>query len=162
VLRISKRPEPVENRLPSLVHLARTIEIQSTAPSYQKAPRGVTPGVRSGTKHRQSRLARDQPRVRDIVMARPRPTSGERHSHESLKANLVWEKRSLLAQGQPRARDAVTARPRPTPDQQRIFDSHEGILGDALEGTQLRRPTLQGPGREMQSRLSQSQQERET
>jgi hypothetical protein len=37
----------------SLVHLARTIELQSTAPSYPKAPRGVTPGVRSGSKHRQ-------------------------------------------------------------------------------------------------------------
>jgi hypothetical protein len=36
-----------------LVHLARTIELQSTAPSYPKAPRGVTPGVRSGSKHRQ-------------------------------------------------------------------------------------------------------------
>jgi hypothetical protein len=53
VLRISKRPEPVENRLSSLVHPARTIELQSTASSYPKAPRGLTPGVRSGSKHRQ-------------------------------------------------------------------------------------------------------------
>jgi hypothetical protein len=53
VLRISKRPEPVENHLSSLVHLARTIELQSTAMSYPKAPRGVTPGARSGSKHRQ-------------------------------------------------------------------------------------------------------------
>jgi hypothetical protein len=51
VLRISKRPKPVENRLPSLVRLARTIELQSTTPSYRKAPRGVTPGARSGSKH---------------------------------------------------------------------------------------------------------------
>jgi hypothetical protein len=57
VLRISKRPKPVENRLPSLVYLARTIELQSTTLSYPKAPRGVTPGVRSGSKHRQ--LARE-------------------------------------------------------------------------------------------------------
>jgi hypothetical protein len=35
------------------VHLARTIELHSTTPSYPKAPRGVTPGVRSGSKHRQ-------------------------------------------------------------------------------------------------------------
>jgi hypothetical protein len=35
------------------VHLARTIELQSTTPSYPKAPRGVTSGVRSGSKHRQ-------------------------------------------------------------------------------------------------------------
>jgi hypothetical protein len=53
VLRISKRLEPVENHLSSLVHLARTIELQSTAPSYPKAPRGPTPGVRSGSEHRQ-------------------------------------------------------------------------------------------------------------
>jgi hypothetical protein len=53
VLRLSKQPEPVENCLSSLVHLARTIELQSTTPSYLKAPRGVTPGARSGPKHRQ-------------------------------------------------------------------------------------------------------------
>jgi hypothetical protein len=35
------------------VHLARTIELQSTASSYPKAPRGVSLGVRSGSKHRQ-------------------------------------------------------------------------------------------------------------
>jgi hypothetical protein len=52
VLRISNRPEPIENRLSSLVYLARTIVLQSTAPSYPKAPRGVTPGVQSGSKHR--------------------------------------------------------------------------------------------------------------
>jgi hypothetical protein len=53
VLRISTWPEPVENHLSSLVHPARTIELQSTTPSYPKAPRGVTPGVRSSSKHRQ-------------------------------------------------------------------------------------------------------------
>jgi hypothetical protein len=53
VLRLSKRPEPVENCLSSLVHLARTIELQSATPSYPKAPLGVTPGARSGPKHRQ-------------------------------------------------------------------------------------------------------------
>jgi hypothetical protein len=53
VLRISTRPEPVENHMSSLVHPARTIELQSTTPSYPKAPRGVTPGVWSGSKHRQ-------------------------------------------------------------------------------------------------------------
>jgi hypothetical protein len=31
---------------------ARTIELQSTAPSYPKAPQGVTLGVRSDSKHR--------------------------------------------------------------------------------------------------------------
>jgi hypothetical protein len=34
------------------VHLARTTEVQSTASSYPKAPRGVTLGVWSGSKHR--------------------------------------------------------------------------------------------------------------
>jgi hypothetical protein len=53
VLRLSKRSEPVENCLLSPVRLARTIELQSATPSYPKAPRGVTPGARSGPKHRQ-------------------------------------------------------------------------------------------------------------
>jgi hypothetical protein len=35
------------------MHLVRTIELQSTSLSYPKAPRGVTPGVQSGSKHRQ-------------------------------------------------------------------------------------------------------------
>jgi hypothetical protein len=34
VLRISKRPEPVYNYPLFLVHLARTIELQSVTPSY--------------------------------------------------------------------------------------------------------------------------------
>jgi hypothetical protein len=53
VLCLSKWPEPVENYLSSLVRLARIIELQSTTLSYPKAPRGVTPGARSGPKHRQ-------------------------------------------------------------------------------------------------------------
>jgi hypothetical protein len=52
VFRLSKRPEPVENCLLSLVRSARTIELQSVTPSYPKAPRGVTPGARSSPKHR--------------------------------------------------------------------------------------------------------------
>jgi hypothetical protein len=64
VLRISKRPEPVENRLPSLVRLAQTIELQSTTSSYPKAPRGVTLGARSGSKHRQSLIPKDHFRYR--------------------------------------------------------------------------------------------------
>jgi hypothetical protein len=56
VLRLSKRPEPVENcmsisRAPSTI--ARTIELQSTTPTYLKAPQGVTLGARLGSKHRQ-------------------------------------------------------------------------------------------------------------
>jgi hypothetical protein len=35
------------------VRLARTIKLQSVTSSYPKAPRGVTPGARSGPKHRQ-------------------------------------------------------------------------------------------------------------
>jgi hypothetical protein len=52
VLLLSKRPEPIENCLSSLLHLARTIELRSVTPSYPKAPRGVTPGARPGPKHR--------------------------------------------------------------------------------------------------------------
>jgi hypothetical protein len=54
VLRISKRPKPVHGCLLSLVHLARTIELQSVTPSYtKKAPQGATLGARSDPKHRQ-------------------------------------------------------------------------------------------------------------
>jgi hypothetical protein len=45
------------------VHLARTIELQSTALSYPRAPHGVTLGVRLGSKHRQ--LARQ---VGDVLL----------------------------------------------------------------------------------------------
>jgi hypothetical protein len=54
MLRISKRPEPVQDCLPSLMHLTRTIELQSVTPSYsKKAPQGATLGARSDPKHRQ-------------------------------------------------------------------------------------------------------------
>jgi hypothetical protein len=54
VLRISKWPEPVQDYLLSLMHLARTIELQSITPSYsKKAPQGATLGARSDPKHRQ-------------------------------------------------------------------------------------------------------------
>jgi hypothetical protein len=54
VLRISKRPEPIQNCPLSLVHPTRTIELQSVTPSYsQKAPRGATPGAWSDPKHLQ-------------------------------------------------------------------------------------------------------------
>jgi hypothetical protein len=54
VLRISKQPEPVQDCLLSLVHLARTIELQLVTPSYsKKAPQGATLGARSDSKHRQ-------------------------------------------------------------------------------------------------------------
>jgi hypothetical protein len=72
-----------------------------------------------------------------------RPTSCGRGSRNSPECR-----------GQPRAGDAVTTHPRPTPDKQHIFDFPKGILGDAPEGTQQRRPTLQGLRREMQSRLA--------
>jgi hypothetical protein len=54
VLRISKRPEPVQNCPVSLMRQARIIELQSVTPSYsKKAPRGATLGARSDPKHRQ-------------------------------------------------------------------------------------------------------------
>jgi hypothetical protein len=42
-------------------------------------------------------LARGHPRAGDIVMARLRPCSGERHSHDSPEANLGRERQSRLA-----------------------------------------------------------------
>jgi hypothetical protein len=75
-------------------------------------------------------MARSRPTLGgDAVMARLRPTSGS-------------------------GGDAVTARLRPTPDKQHISNSPEGISRNAPEDAQLRRPTLQGPRREMQSRLA--------
>jgi hypothetical protein len=44
VLRISKRPDPVQDCLLSLVHLARTIELQLVTPSYSKKPSRGNPG----------------------------------------------------------------------------------------------------------------------
>jgi hypothetical protein len=54
VLRISKRPEPVQNCPLSLVHPAQTIELQSVTPSYSKKHLEGQPRVRvSDPKHRQ-------------------------------------------------------------------------------------------------------------
>jgi hypothetical protein len=80
---------------------------------------------------KQSRLARGQPPAGDAVTTRLRPSSGGTNSHDSPKTNLVRETQLRLARDQPWARDAVTSRPRPTPDKQCIFDSPEGISGDA-------------------------------
>jgi hypothetical protein len=46
-------PNPQKIVSLSFVRLARTIELQSTAPSYPKASVGVTLGVRLGSKHRE-------------------------------------------------------------------------------------------------------------
>jgi hypothetical protein len=54
VLRISKRPEPVQNCPLSLVHLARTIELQSTTPSYSKKHLEGQPRVRGRTQNTDS------------------------------------------------------------------------------------------------------------
>jgi hypothetical protein len=51
VLRISKRPEPVQNCPLSLVHLARTIELQSVTPSYSKKLLEGQPRVRGRTQN---------------------------------------------------------------------------------------------------------------
>jgi hypothetical protein len=51
VLRISKRPEPVHNCPLSLVHLARTIELQSVTPSYSKKHLEGQPRVRGRTQN---------------------------------------------------------------------------------------------------------------
>jgi hypothetical protein len=51
VLCISKRPEPVHNCPLSLVHLARTIELQSVTPSYSKKHLEGQPRVRGRTQN---------------------------------------------------------------------------------------------------------------
>jgi hypothetical protein len=73
---------------------------------------------------------------------RSQPYKGTRDlSHDSSEVNLGRETQSQLARGQSRAGDVVTTRPRSTPEKQHIFDSPEGISGNAPEGAQLRRPT---------------------
>jgi hypothetical protein len=54
VIRISKRPEPVHNCSLSLVHLARTIELQSVTPSYSKKHLEGQPRVRGRTQNTDS------------------------------------------------------------------------------------------------------------
>jgi hypothetical protein len=58
VLRISKRPEPVHNCPLSLVHLARTIELQSVTSSCSKKHLEVQPRVRGRTQNTDSWHAR--------------------------------------------------------------------------------------------------------
>jgi hypothetical protein len=58
VLHISKRPEPIQNCPLSLVHLARTIELQSVTPSYSKKHLEGQPRVRGRTQNTDSWRAR--------------------------------------------------------------------------------------------------------
>jgi hypothetical protein len=59
-----------KNCLSSLVRPTRTIELQLTALSYPKAPRGVTPSVRSDSKHRHKGLNRESfvKKVKSMMM----------------------------------------------------------------------------------------------
>jgi hypothetical protein len=54
VLRISKRPGPVHNCPLSLMHLARTIELQLVTPSYSKKHLEGQPRVRGWTQNTDS------------------------------------------------------------------------------------------------------------
>jgi hypothetical protein len=58
VLRISKRPEPVQNRPLSLMHLAQTIELQSVIPFYSKKHLEGQPRVHGRTQNTDSWRAR--------------------------------------------------------------------------------------------------------
>jgi hypothetical protein len=58
VLRLSKRLEPIYNCPLSLVHLARTIELQSVTPSYSKKHLKGQPQVRGRTQNIDSWRAR--------------------------------------------------------------------------------------------------------
>jgi hypothetical protein len=68
VLRISKRPDPVHNCPLSLVHLARTIELQSVTPSYSKKHLEGQPRVRGRTQNT------------DINTRQPPPLQLSKHS----------------------------------------------------------------------------------
>jgi hypothetical protein len=54
VLRISKRPEPVQNCPLPLVHPARTIELQSVTPPYSKKHSEGQPRVHGRTQNTDS------------------------------------------------------------------------------------------------------------
>jgi hypothetical protein len=58
VLRISKRPDPVQNCPLSLVHLARTIELQLVTPYYSKKHLEGQPWVHGRTQNTDSWRAR--------------------------------------------------------------------------------------------------------
>jgi hypothetical protein len=58
VLRISKWPEPVHNCPLSLVHLTRTIKLQSVTPSYSKKHLKGPPRVHGRTQNTDSWRAR--------------------------------------------------------------------------------------------------------
>jgi hypothetical protein len=58
VLRISKRPEPEQDSPLSLVHLARTIELQSVTSSYSKKHLKGQPWLRGRTQNIDSWRAR--------------------------------------------------------------------------------------------------------
>jgi hypothetical protein len=73
-------------------------------------------------------------------MTRSRPTLSGRRNHDSPEANLGWRRSHVSLEA--------------TPDKHHDSNSPEGISDDALGGAQLCQPTLQGPGREMQSRLA--------
>jgi hypothetical protein len=58
VLRISKRPEPIQNYPLPLAHPARTIELQSVTPSYSKKHLEGQPRVRGRAQNTDSWRAR--------------------------------------------------------------------------------------------------------
>jgi hypothetical protein len=82
VLRISKQPEPVQNCPLSLVHLARTIELQSVTPSYSKKHLEGQPRVRGRTQNT------DTPRACEFVAGHNLPLGViSRHHFELLDSN---------------------------------------------------------------------------
>jgi hypothetical protein len=94
-------------------HLAPTLGIACTTTPLASPPTTTPSATRWET---QSRLAQGQPRARDAITTRSRPTPGGRRSHDSPEAIPGWETKSRLTRGQPWVGDAVTARPRSTSD----------------------------------------------
>jgi hypothetical protein len=73
-------------------------------------------------------------------MTRPRPPSGERHSHNSPEATIRRESQSRLVRGQPRMGDAFVIRLMLASGEMHIFDAPEGASDDAPGATRFSQP----------------------
>jgi hypothetical protein len=120
--------------------------------------------------------------VGDALTTRPRPTPGERHSHNLPEANLGWRHSHGLPEAnprqsahfrlarehlgrcsgrcptpptsaRPRARDVVTTRPRPPRAREAVTTRSRPTLG----GRRGHDSPEASPGQEMQSRLARGQ-----
>jgi hypothetical protein len=90
------------------------------------------------------RLARGQPRMGDVLLSRPRPTSDRRCYSILSEAFLEQETLFCLAQGQPQTSDVVPPHPRPTSDWRRCSNSPKANSGRGKANMTLSSPILDG------------------